>query len=147
MKGLYGNVADTVKVLKLQSSLVHAKETGEIKDIPYHFEESPHTPTKNGDLFTGELHIIINIMVASSIELAIRWAASYPRVTFYGCNSLGIGRFGDLCIYYLPNSQIVLWCPQKVFDAGIQETVGFESDFWIDSHDVISIVLNHISTK
>ena len=147
LKGLYGDVADTVKVLELQSSLVHAKETGEIKDIPYHFEESPHTPTKNGDLSTGELHIIINDMVASSTELALRWAASYPRVTFYGCNSLGIGHFGDLCIYYLPNSQIVLWCPQKVFDAGIQETVGFEPDFWIDSHDVVSAVLNHISVK
>lgn len=145
LKGLYGDVADTVKVLELQSSLVHAKETGEIKDIPYHFEESSHTPTKNGDLFTGELHIIINDMVASSTELAIRWAASYPRVTFYGCNSLGIGRFGDLCIYYLPNSQIVLWCPQKVFDAGIQETVGFEPDFWIDSHDVVSSVMNQIT--
>ena len=88
-----------------------------------------------------------DLMVASSTELALRWAASYPRVTFYGCNSLGIGHFGDLCIYYLPNSQIVLWCPQKVFDAGIQETVGFEPDFWIDSHDVVSAVLNYISAK
>lgn len=147
LEGLYGGVDDKVKVLELQSSLVYAKETGEVKDIPYHFEESPHTPTKNGDLFAGELHVIINDMVGSSAELAIRWAASCPRVTFYGCNSLGIGRFGDLCIYYLPNSQIVLWCPQKVFDAGIQETVGFEPDFWIDSHDVVSVVLNHVTTS
>ena len=147
LQGLYGDVADTVKVLELQSTLVHAKETGEIKNVPYHFEENTHTPTNNGDLFTGGLHIIINDMVASSTELAVSWASTYPRVTFYGCNSLGIGHFGDLCIYYLPHSKIVLWCPQKIFDAGIQEAIGFEPNFWIDSNDVVPLVLNHISAK
>lgn len=145
LTGLYGGAADSVKILELQSTLVHAKETGEIKDVPYRLKEAAKAAAPRGDLFPGELHVILNDRVASSAELAIAWAASRPRVTFYGCSSLGIGRFGDLCIYYLPNSRIVLWCPQKVFDAGIQETAGFEPDYWLDSQETVSVVLNRIA--
>ena len=66
------------------------------------------------------------------------------NAVFYGCNSLGIGKFGDLCIYYLPNSKITLWCPQKVFDNSIEETVGYEPDIWVDNNDVVSEVIKHI---
>jgi hypothetical protein len=83
-------------------------------------------------------------MVASSAEIAVAWAKTLHDVTFYGCNSLGIGRFGELCIYYLPNSKITLWCPQKVFDTNIVETVGFEPDYWIDSTNVVGFVQNKI---
>ena len=118
-----------MKTLALQSTLVHAKETGEQKAVPYRFSQVPETPAyqEQCEPFRGALHVILNDRAASSAELALAWAAAYPRVTFYGCNSLGIGRFGDLCIYYLPHSQIALWCPQKVF-AGIQETIDFEPD-------------------
>ena len=47
-------------------------------------------------------------------------------------------------IYYLPNSKITLWCPQKVFDTNIVETVGFEPDYWIDSTNVVGFVQNKI---
>ena len=128
------------KTLALQSTLVYTKETGEQKAVPYRFSQVPEPPAyqKKCEPFHGAPHVILNDGAASSAELA----AAYPRVTFYGCNSLGIGRFGDLCIYYLPHSQIAQWCPQKVFDAGIQETIGFEPDFWIDSGDVVSVVLD-----
>lgn len=145
--GLTGGFNDTLKFLELRSTLVHAKEYGNIQDVPYHFEPVYNEQTKRSDLFKGELHVIINDMVASSAEIAIAWAASLPRVTFYGCNSLGIGCFGDLCVYYLPNSQITLWCPQKVFDTNIVETVGFEPDFWIDNNDVVSSVLKRIASS
>ena len=145
LSGLYGDVADSVKIFELQSSLVCAKETGEIKSVSYGLMEIPHEPAKRRDLFKGELHVIINDRVASSAETAVCWAAACPNVTFYGCNSLGIGRFGDLCIYYLPKSQILLWLPQKVFDMGIRETVGFEPDYCIDSKNVVSSVLEKIS--
>lgn len=144
LSGLYGKFRDPVKTLALQSTLVHAKETGEQKAVPYRFSQVPETPAyqERCEPFRGALHVILNDGAASSAELALAWAAAYPRVTFYGCNSLGIGRFGDLCIYYLPHSQIVLWCPQKVFDAGIQETIGFEPDFRVDSGDIVSVVLD-----
>lgn len=144
LSGLYGRFSDPVKTLALQSTLVHAKETSEQKAVPYRFSQAPEAPAYQEKCkpFCGALHVILNDGVASSAELALAWAAAYPRVTFYGCSSLGIGRFGDLCIYYLPHSQIALWCPQKVFDAGIQETIGFEPDFWVDSGDVVSAVLD-----
>lgn len=86
-------------------------------------------------------------MVASSAELAIAWAKTYPRVTFYDCNSLGIVCFGDLHVDYLPHSKITLWCPQKVFDANIRETVGFSPDYRIDNNNVLSVVLKEITKK
>lgn len=143
--GLMGGFSNTVKYLELKSALVHAKEYGHILDIPYHFESSSDIKSENANLFAGELHVIINDRVGSSAEIAIAWAASLPHTTFYGCNSAGIGRFGDLCVYYLPNSRITLWCPQKVFDTGIVETVGFEPDYWIESENVASVVLNKIN--
>ena len=145
--GLTGGFYDTVKFLELKSTLVHAKEFGDIQNIPYHVEPIFDEKMADTNLFDGELHVIINDMVASSAEMAIAWADSLPRVTFYGCNSLGIGCFGDLCIYYLPNSQITLWCPQKVFDTNIVETVGFEPNYWIDSNDVVSSVLKMIASS
>lgn len=147
LQGLYGGVVCNAAVLELQSTLVHAKETGEIRDIPYRLAALPDTPAEDCSLFDGELHVIINDRVASSGESAVCWAAACPKVTFYGCNSLGIGRFGDLCIYDLPHSGVVLWCPQKVFDTGIPETAGFEPDYWIDSEDVAAVVLNRISRQ
>lgn len=147
LQGLCGSADSSAKVLELQSTLVHAKETGEILDIPYRFAALPDTPAEDCSLFDGALHVILNDRVASSGESAVCWAAACPKVTFYGCNSLGIGRFGDLCIYYLPHSGIVLWCPQKVFDTGIQETAGFEPDYWLDSGDAAAVVLNRIARQ
>lgn len=145
--GLTGGFHDTLRFLELRSTLVHAKEYGNIQDVPQHFEPICNEQTESANVFNGELHVIINDMVASSAEIAIAWAASLPHVTFYGCNSLGIGCFGDLCVYYLPNSQITLWCPQKVFDTNIVETVGFEPNYWIDNNDVVSSVLNRIASS
>ena len=144
MKGLNGGCVDSSKILELQSTLVYAKESGEISSIPYHFTCQSSTPERYDDMYAGTLHVIINDRVASSAESAIIMAKSLPKVVFYGCNSMGIGRFGDLCIYYLPCSQITLWCPQKVFDNTIEETTGYTPDIWIDSIDTIQVVLQHI---
>lgn len=144
LKGLNGGCIDSSKILELQSTLVSAKESGEISDIPYHFTCKNGIPEQYDNLYKGKLHVIINDGVASSAESAIIMAKSLPNVVFYGCNSLGIGRFGDLCIYYLPCSQITVWCPQKVFDNTIEETVGYSPDVWIDSNNTIELVLQHI---
>lgn len=147
LQGLYGGVASTAKAFELQSALVHAKETGEIRDIPYRLAELPEMPAEDRSLFAGDLHVILNDRVASSGESALCWAATCPKVTFYGCSSLGIGHFGDLYIYDLPHSGIVLWCPQKVFETGIEEAAGFEPDYWIDSSDVVSTVLRRLRAR
>lgn len=145
LKGLYGTFADTVKIFELHSSLVGAKETGKIKEVPYSLNRTKNTDLPVKDvLFGGRLHVILNDGVASSAELALAYAKTYPNVTFYGCNMLGIGRFGDLHIYYLPNFKIVLWCPQTVFGVHIRENVGITSDYWIGSPTPLSAVLTEI---
>lgn len=147
LRGLNGWCIDSSKILELHSTLVHAKECGEIKEIPYHFECLQTSSEKCENLYTGTLHVIINDRVASSAESAIMMAKSLPNVQFYGCNSMGIGRFGDLCIYYLPYSRITMWCPQKVFDSTIEETVGYAPDMWIDSKDTLHTIIQHIQQK
>lgn len=148
LTGLDGGYVDISSTFELQSTLVHTKETGEIKDVPY---QLVHIPLKKCDSigkFNGKLHVIVNDQVASSTELAIAMAnQQLPGTTFYGCHSLGIGHFGDVCIYYLPNSHIILWCPQKVFDMGIEEELGFEPDYWIDENDPLSVVLAYIKSN
>lgn len=144
LTGLNGGYRNTALLRSLNSTLVHAKEYGEIKETAYHFTEEKPAAFAGEDLFCGTLHVIFNNCVASSGELALIYARSLPKVVFYGCNTMGIGHFGDLCIYYLPHSKITLWCPQKVFQTIIPETEGMHPDFWIDSSDVLSVVKDHI---
>ena len=144
LEGLTGGSIDAENVYELQSALVYAKETGEIKEMEYFLKNEQIRKITAENLFTGTLHVVINDGVASSGESAVIMAATMSNAVFYGCNSLGIGKFGDLCIYYFPNSKITLWCPQKVFDNSIEETVGYEPDIWVDSNDVISEVVKHI---
>lgn len=142
--GLNGGYQSKNVIRSLNSSLVYAKEHGEVKEIDYHFTEDSNSEFSGDNLFGGTLHVIVNSRVASSGELALVYAQSLPKVIFYGCNTLGIGQFGDLCIYYLPYSNITLWCPQKVFNTVIQETEGLNPDYWIDRDDVVSVVKSSI---
>ena len=154
MNGLTGGICEGqgIKVMVLESTAVKAKLTGEIEETPYGFvpEEPREGKTFNevyADLFPGELHVVINDGIASSGELAAVFATQVPRVKFYGCNTAGIGRFGDIMFYYLPHSQITLACPFKVFDMGIEETFGFGPDYWGDHEDVVSVILKKLGVK
>ncbi len=144
IKGLNGNCKSGTKTYQLQSSLVHAKETGCVIDIPYVKQLLECENNQEEDAFRGRLHVIINNYVASSGENAVLMAKQLNRTKFYGCNTLGIGHFGDLFVYYLPYSQITVWCPHKVFESCILETVGYEPDYWIDSEDTLSEVMKFI---
>ena len=146
LSGLTGGCVDVENVYELQSTLVYAKEHGEVKELEYCLKNEQVRKIPADNLFAGTLHVVINDGVASSGESAVVMAAEIKNTVFYGCNSLGIGKFGDLCIYYLPNSKITLWCPQKVFDLSIEETVGYEPNIWVDSNDVISEAVRHIRT-
>ena len=146
LQGLSGVRPSMGRVLSLNSTLVHAKEWGEIQEIPYGFTQEPQEQEEVACLFNGTLHVIVNDRVASSGESAVFMALSLPRVVLYGCNTLGIGRFGDLCVYTLPNSHITLWCPQEAFEQAPEEGMGYESDIWIDSHDVAAVVKGYLQT-
>lgn len=144
--GLSGVRPSMGRVLSLNSTLVHAKEWGEIQEQPYGFAQEPQEPEEGACLFHGTLHVIVNDRVASSGESAVFMALSLPRVALYGCNTLGIGRFGDLCVYTLPNSHITLWCPQKAFEQAPEEGMGYEPGVWIDSQEVAEAVKRYVIT-
>lgn len=145
IKGLCGCCSDINKTYQLQSTLINAKETGEIQDMPYILKEiREYGESRTPSSFSGHLHIIINDSVASSGELAIIMASCIKNRTVYGCNTLGIGRFGDLLIYYLPNSKATIWCPHKIYENGIEESKGYEPDYWIDNTDTLNQVLDYI---
>jgi hypothetical protein len=145
IEGLCGYYTNSYKTHQLQSSLIHAKETGEIHDIIYTLKEiKEYEPSGELNGFSGHLHVIINNSVASSGELAVIMTSSIRNRTVYGCNTLGIGRFGDLLIYYLPKSKATVWCPHKIYENGIEEGKGYEPDIWIDSKDVLNEILGII---
>lgn len=146
LQGLSGMRPSMGRVLSLNSTLVYAKEWGEIQEKPYGFTQEPQEQGERACLFNGTLHVIVNDRVASSGESAVFMALSLPRVVLYGCSTLGIGRFGDLCVYMLPNSYITLWCPQKAFEQAPEEGMGYEPDIWIDSQDVTAVVKRYVET-
>ena len=145
--GLSDCCSDSNQTYQLESSLVHAKETGQIQEIPYGFKEiKEYENHAKPSSFSGHLHIIINDSVASSGELAIKMTSCIENRTIYGCNTLGIGRFGDLLIYYLPYSKATVWCPHKIYESGIIKGQGYEPDVWLDAIDPLSHVLDIISS-
>lgn len=146
IKGLNGACNSGTKTYRLQSPLIQAKETGEIINIPY-MKELLDENVDEENSFKGTLHVIINNYVASSGESAVLMAKELKKTKFYGCNTLGIGQFGDLLVYYLPHSKMTIWCPHKVFESCILETVGYEPDYWIDSIEPLECVLKFIKQE
>jgi len=145
-KALYGWKYDKSVVKVNRSSLITAKMKGEIEEgVPVHFEEGEKdAATEQESIFKGRLHVVINDGIASSGELAIVMASAYDNVTFYGSNSAGIGKYGDLFIYDLPRSGAILMVPHKIFDNGIEETVGYNPDIWLDTEDPVGAVLEYV---
>lgn len=144
IKGLNKVCLSDETIYQVQSSLVHAKETGEIKDISYSLEIFQQPSTLKKGAYKGHLHVIINDRVASSGESALTMCECIQIKTVYGCNSLGIGTFGDLLIYYLPHSKITVWCPHKVFQNKIVETKGYSPDIWLDTNDPLQEIIKII---
>ncbi len=144
IEGLNDICISNETVYQVQSSLVHAKETGEVKEIAYDLATFKEAAPMQVGSYKGHLHIIINERVASSGESALVMCDCIETKTVYGCNSLGIGTYGDLLIYYLPYSNITVWCPHKVFDNQIRETKGYSPDIWLDTHEPLQEILRRI---
>ena len=84
--------------------------------------------------YKGKAIIISNRNVASSGEAMLNFWQSIPNGIIVGENSGGIGNFGDVRDYMLPNSGITLMVPCKLFIVpGIEEGVGYMPHYWIDS--------------
>jgi len=145
-EGLYGWSYHTSKVDVLHSSILTAKHDGTIdENVERRFvrrERPDMTRTENA--FDGKLHVVINSGVASSAELAVCMSWQYPNTTYYGTCSAGIGKYGDVLTWIFPKSNASMGAPYKIFDNGINETIGYRPNIWVDSTDPIGDIKAYI---
>lgn len=70
----------------------------------------------------------------SAGEDFLSYSKSLPDITIVGENSGGVGTFGEIRSYVLPNSKIRLNFPSKIFlSKYAEEGIGFLPDYWLDS--------------
>jgi len=148
--GLYGWVGFSSKGGRIyDSSLLRAKRFGNIEEgvertySEWHNVKNEDEPTPE-NMYNGSLHVVINQKVASSAELAVCMASNVEGVKYYGCNSAGVGKYGDVLTWFLPKSCTIIRAPYKIFDNGIEETIGYTPDLWVDSTDPVGAVIEYV---
>ncbi|MCK5132102.1 MAG: hypothetical protein KAR40_08130 [Candidatus Sabulitectum sp.] len=88
--------------------------------------------------YEGCAVFLIDQGVASSGEALIDYSKSVPGAVLIGENSAGVGLFGEVRKYWLPNSLIRLSLPSKLFLAPeFEEGVGYNPDYWLDSAEPV----------
>ncbi len=91
--------------------------------------------------YEGCAVFLINRNVASSGEALIDYSKSVPGAVLIGENTAGIGTYGQVLQYWLPNSIISLYLPSKLFlSPEVKEGVGYIPDYWLDSANPVSEV-------
>ena len=122
-------------------------------------ERMRETPVRNWMYVTEELRerrmgeyggravFLYDRGVASSGEAFLDYARSIPGAVLVGENSAGVGTFGEVRQYSLPNSLIRLNLPCKLFlTPESREGTGYIPDYWIDSATPLKEIaqwLNH----
>ena len=139
------NSPDFIKEMILDSR----KEVEKLKKNPvreWHFNQYEKTKQQKGD-YTGRSVIIANRSVASSGEATIAYSKSVPNNIIVGENSAGIGTFGEVRTYLLPNSRIQLYIPSKIFIAPeLKEGEGYMPDYWLDSDEPVKEVVKWLDS-
>lgn len=88
--------------------------------------------------YEGSAVFLVDRGVASSGEALLDYSKSVPGAVIVGENTAGIGTFGEVRHYWLPNSHISLLLPCKLFLApGFEEGVGYIPDYWLDSPEPV----------
>lgn len=96
--------------------------------------------------YSGQAVFLCDREVASSGEAFLDYSLSIPGAVHIGENSAGIGTFGDVRNYWLPNSHIRITLPCKLFIApGFEEGVGYLPDYWLDSPEPIHEITEWMS--
>lgn len=101
-------------------------------------EEIP--PRQTGS-YSGQAVFLVDRYVASSGEALVDYSKSIQNAVLVGENSAGVGTFGEVSGYWLPNSRIGVYLPCKLFIVpGFEEGVGYLPDYWLDSTDPVGEV-------
>jgi len=79
--------------------------------------------------------------VGSSGEAAVSQAMNIENCILIGSNTGGIGTFGDVLTYELPNSKIIIRLPYKLFLGGPREGEGYTPHFWVDTEELLQEVI------
>ena len=102
------------------------------------FTYNDSLPPRQMGSYTGRAVFLYDRETASSGEAFLDYSLSIPGAVHIGENSAGIGTFGDILFYWLPNSRIRITLPCKLFLApGFEEGVGYLPDYWLDSPEPI----------
>lgn len=138
IQGLNGYVNSGINTAILLSPPVRqAKHIGEdimIAESEWTFQLSNPSSKENEGLYEGVLYIITNDSVASSGENAINYALnSVKNCCIIGQNTAGIVTFGEIVMYRLPETNINVTVPHKIFLGGPVEGEGFTPELWLDS--------------
>ncbi|MCK9225373.1 MAG: S41 family peptidase, partial [Candidatus Muirbacterium halophilum] len=116
------------------------------KESPYRkFETYDFPEIKYGD-FKGNLFVLTNRNIASSGEALCSYSKSVKNSLLIGENTAGIGTFGEINEYQLPNSNIILNIPEKLFvQSDVVESIGFIPDYWLDSANPVEELVRYIN--
>jgi len=121
-----------------------------VKDARIQLEILKKNPQKNWSVwyspassevgtYSGKLIVLMDRWVASSGEGTVGHSKAVKDLLLIGENSAGIGTFGEIRYYLLPNSQISLSLPSKIFlEPGVLEGKGFLPDLWLDTSDPLA---------
>ncbi len=111
------------------------KEMENVRKNPVRkWEISTKSQEREMGSYKGKAVVVCNRNVASSGEAMLNMWRSIPGGIIVGENSGGIGNFGDVREYMLPNSKMVLTVPCKLFIVPeVEEGVGYMPDYWIDT--------------
>lgn len=140
LRALNGCVYAEMDTAILQSPIVGNSET----DKFYRWERACGFDGSNAS-FGGELFIVMNKETGSSAEDAVFLAKSCRKVTTVGAPSSGVGIFGEVRSYRLPNSGILAGLPYKVFyQDGFEIGKGYMPDYWIDDENPVEYLLRCI---
>jgi hypothetical protein len=98
--------------------------------------------------YKGNLFVLTNRNIASSGEALCSYARSVKKSFLIGENTAGIGTFGEIDNYQLPNSNIILNVPEKLFvHTNLIESIGFMPDYWLDSPTPIEELIRYIKFR
>ena len=89
--------------------------------------------------YQGTMVVLVNRNVGSAAESAVTLSRTIGRTILVGENTRGAGSSGEMVMFYLPNSRMVLSLPTKsIIVDGCEEGTGFLPDYWLDSPDPIA---------
>ncbi|MBK8901677.1 MAG: hypothetical protein IPM53_10875 [Anaerolineaceae bacterium] len=88
--------------------------------------------------------VLLDKGTASSAESFIGYLRQLENVVFVGENSGGVGQFGEVAHFVLPNTGLPVFFGTKLFfppDLSFTEGIGFLPDVWVPAHQALELSL------